>query len=73
MTPAVVASNTCSYWPAYRLTSVEVPGGDRSQEDDKKSIKVSKSKTTEILRTLIFAFCLSSGTETTNPSKKLEI
>lgn len=27
VTPAVVASNTCSYWPAYRLTSVDVPGG----------------------------------------------
>lgn len=25
VTPAVVASNTCSYWPAYRLTSVDVP------------------------------------------------
>jgi len=25
VTPAVVVSNTCSYWPAYRLTSVDVP------------------------------------------------
>lgn len=43
VTPAVVASNTCSYWPAYRLTSVDVPGEKDKEHEKMKPVKVTIS------------------------------
>ena len=44
VTPAVVVSNTCSYSPAYRLTSVDVPGILGKQGEIKMNLTYSSYK-----------------------------